>query len=521
LTIRSIEVKYGRTLISILWRHKLAVQAYRAYLREIQRNLSTGDATEHTHRPALKTLLESVGDGINVINEPRRIECGAPDLRVERGSAPIGYIEAKNVVTSLREAARSEQLRRYRGSLPNLILTDYLEFWWYVGGERRETARLAELIDGEETREIEGGIQAVSELLDRFFTAEMPTIAGPRELAERMAGLAKLTRNLIEETFQHEAQEGSLHGQYEAFREVLIPDLTYEQFADMYAQTIAYGFFAARYNFVGERFTREHAAFDLPKTNPFLRKLFVEIAGPDLDDRVAWAVDDQAHLLNKADMAAILEDFGKRTARQDPVVHFYETFLAKYDPKMRKARGVYYTPEPVVWYIVRSIDHLLKTRLNRPKGLADENTLILDPACGTGTFLFAVIDLIRESFLGQEGMWNGYVRQYLLPRIFGFELLMAPYAVAHMKLGIQLRESGYEFGGGERLGIYLTNALEEAVKRPEVMFAQWIADEAAAAAHIKRDAPILVVLGNPPYSVHSANRSGWQSAGRTQHQDAA
>jgi predicted helicase len=257
-------------------------------------------------------------------------------------------------------------------------------------------------------------------------------------------------------------------------------------------------------------------------------------------------VDDLAQLLADTDIEAVLADFGKRTARQDPVVHFYETFLAAYDPKLRESRGVYYTPEPVVSYIVRSVDYLLKTRFGCANGLADTATveyereevnggkpkkvkatsprvLILDPACGTATFLYTVIDHIRAEFMRQEnaGMWSGYVRNHLLPRIFGFELLMAPYAVAHFKLGMQLagqdmtpaqREKwAYDFSGDERLGVYLTNTLEEAERKAETLFGplRVISQEANAALKIKSELPILAVIGNPPYSGHSANRS-WE-----------
>jgi predicted helicase len=334
------------------------------------------------------------------------------------------------------------------------------------------------------------------------------TVASARELAQRMAGMTRIIRDLIVNTFEHEKEQGWLHDWLAAFRETLIPDLDANQFADMLAQTLAYGLFAARVHAPPAKpFTRELAAFNLPKTNPFLRKLFAEIAGVDMPDSIAWAVDDIVELLKHADMAEILTDFGK--GKQDPVVHFYETFLAAYDPKMREVRGVYYTPEPVVSYIVRSIDHLLKTRFNRPKGLADENTLILDPATGTATFLYFVIDQIRRKFAKQAGSWDDYVAKHLLNRVFGFELLMAPYAVAHLKLGMQLQETGYKFGSDQRLGIYLTNTLEEAAKTSERLFAGWVVEEANAAAGIKRDKPILVVLGNPPYSGVSANRGEW------------
>ncbi|MFN9211477.1 MAG: type ISP restriction/modification enzyme [Betaproteobacteria bacterium] len=505
---------------------------FAAYLRQIDSALRAGNATEHTHRPALKELIESLGNGIVATNEPQRIECGSPDYIVTRGSSPLGYVEAKDVGADLVRIEEGEQLGRYRASLRNLILTDYLEFRLYRNGEPVLAARLArQQRNGVLKSDPEGAHQA-ERLFQWFLQADVPSIASPRELAERMARVAQLLRELIRQVFAHEGRRGDLHGQYEAFRKVLLADLSVEQFADMYAQTIAYGLFAARCNHSGAGFTREHAGRELPRTNPFLRKLFNTIAGADLDERVAWAVDDLADLLARADMAAILADFGRATRQEDPVVHFYETFLAAYDPKLRETRGVYYTPEPVVGYIVRSVDAILKGDFGIEDGLADKRKVrltlptphgerasktvethrvqILDPAVGTGTFLHAVVARIRERFAGAAGLWPAYVAEHLLPRLYGFELLMAPYAVAHMKLGLQLRDSGYDFAADERLRVFLTNSLEEAHEAAGLpLFAQWLADEAAAAAQVKREAPIMVVLGNPPYSGHSANKGGW------------
>jgi predicted helicase len=487
------------------------ISHFNEYIKDLQKNLSTGASTEHTHRPTLKTLLEAIADGVLATNEPKRVECGAPDYILTRVKTPIGNVEAKDIGTNLDKEERSEQLARYRDGLHNLILTDYLEFRWYVWGEHRQTARLATVTRDGKIKRSKSGIEEVRDLLQKFFAEEVPTVGTPKELAQRMAALARMICNLIEETFKCESEEGALHTQLKAFREALIPELTPAQFADMYAQTIAYGLFAARLRVpTGQSFTREKAAWNLPKTNPLLRRLFNEIAGPDLDDRIAWQVDNLAYLLARADMAEVLRDFGKRTRQQDPVIHFYETFLTAYNPKERVKRGVYYTPEPVVSYIVRSIDYILKTRFNRPLGLADMKTFILDPAVGTATFLYFVIQQIHDTLMEMEqgGAWNEYVEKHLLPRIFGFELLMAPYAVAHMKLGIQLQETGYDFAGKQRLGIYLTNSLEEAIFKTEVTpFARYITEEANAAAEVKRDKPIMVVLGNPPYSVSSSNKN--------------
>ncbi len=482
------------------------------YIHAIEKKLAQGDATEHTHRSALEALIGNLSSGVTATNEPKHIECGAPDFILRKGPITIGYIEAKDIGKSLDETEKTEQLKRYLDSLSNLILTDYLEFRWYVDGERRLSARLGALTAESKIKRDNAGIQAVAELLSDFLTHKAEAVGTPKELAMRMARQAHLIRNLIINAFDKEPEGGSLHSQLAAFRDNLIPDLSADYFADMYAQTIAYGLFAARCtSATGKDFTRQNAAYLLPKTNPFLRKLFNQIAGPDLDDRIAWLVDDLAQVLAQADMEAVLKDFGKRTAKEDPVVHFYETFLKEYDPKVREMRGVYYTPEPVVSYIVRSIDHLLKDRFNKPKGLADENTLILDPAVGTATFLYMVINEIYQAITrqGQQGLWNNYVADKLLPRIFGFELLMAPYAVAHLKLGLLLQETGYQFQTDQRLGIYLTNTLEEAFKKTEQLpgFNKYIVEEADAAAGIKKEKPIMVVLGNPPYSGISANTS--------------
>jgi hypothetical protein len=486
-----------------------------AYLAEIGKNLSAGNATEHTHRPALKTLLDGFEAEITATNEPKRVLCGAPDFIVARRGAPLGHVETKDIGADLDEMMRGrgphgEQFVRYRDGLSNWILTDYLRFHWIVGGEVRLTAILAEVDDEGAIKPLPDGEDKTTQLLAAFLNQSAPTVGTAKELARRMAGMTRIVRDLIVGAFEHEREHGWLHNWLDAFRETLVPDLEEKPFADMFAQTLAYGLFAARVHGPPDtKFTREMAAYNLPKTNPFLRKLFAEIAGVDMPDAIAWAVDDLVSLLCRADMAAVLEDFGRCTGREDPVVHFYETFLAAYDPRLRELRGVYYTPEPVVSYIVRSIDHLLQTRFNRPKGLADEKTLILDPAVGTATFLYFVIDEIHRKFAGQMGAWDDYVAKHLLGRVFGFELLMAPYAVAHLKLGMQLRETGYKFASDQRLGIYLTNSLEEAAKKCEHLFAGWVADEANAAAEIKKEKKIMVVLGNPPYSGISANRGQW------------
>ena len=323
-----------------------------------------------------------------------------------------------------------------------------------------------------------------------------------------------------------------------SFQQMLIHDIDNKAFADIYAQTIAYGMFAARYHDPTlENFSRQEAAELIPKSNPFLRKLFQDIAGFDLDDRIAWIVDELVQIFLASDVADIMKNFGKSTKQEDPVVHFYETFLGEYNPALRKARGVWYTPQPVVNFIVRAVDDVLKSEFNLSKGLADTSKTsirvktdivnknfksgykevdkevhkvqILDPATGTGTFLAEVVKHLHKKFKGQQGIWSNYVSKDLIPRLNGFELLMASYAMAHLKMDMLLTETGYKPKNDQRFKIFLTNSLEEAHKDSGTLFSSWLADEADQANAIKRDAPVMCIIGNPPYSGESSNKSDW------------
>jgi predicted helicase len=361
-----------------------------------------------------------------------------------------------------------------------------------------------------------------------------------------MAGKAKLMADVIEKSLNLDDQEGKrsqIKSQMLSFQQMLIHDIDNKAFADIYSQTIAYGMFAARYHDPTlPTFSRMEAAELIPKSNPFLRKLFQDIAGFDLDTRLTWIVDELVIIFLASDVALIMRNFGKSTKQEDPVVHFYETFLGEYNPALRKARGVWYTPQPVVNFIVRAVDDILKTDFNLPQGLADTSKTkikkktvtqtgtgmnskikevetevevhkvqILDPATGTGTFLAEVIKHIYKKFEGQQGIWSKYVTNDLIPRLNGFELLMASYAMAHLKMDMLLTETGYKPTDEQRFRIFLTNSLEEAHPDTATLFSSWLSDEADQANAIKRDAPVMVVMGNPPYSGISSNNGKWIS----------
>lgn len=523
-----------------------------SYLSQIEKHLKSRKATEHTYRSALEHLIESLEDEVTARNEPKQIACGAPDLAIEYGNLVLGYIEAKDVGKSLDEAEETDQLERYKQALPNLILTDYLEFRWFVDGEHRMTAQLAQAGPDGSLRPVDGGTKQFRSLLNQVFSRTPEPIADAQTLAARMAQMTHMIHDIVVEALEQNEASDLLVDLRQVFADALVPNIDKpsktSEFADMYAQTIAYGLFAARVNHDDAKgaFKRLSAAGEIPKTNPFLRKLFRAITGPDLtEEPYAGFVDDLVQLLATADIRAVLEDFGARTRQEDPVVHFYETFLKEYNPKLRELRGVYYTPEPVVSYITRSVDHLLDEHFNLD-GLADTTTfkhryeaedgtqveedqqrvLVLDPACGTGTFLYHIVDHIRNQFMqaGNAGLWSSFVRDHLLPRLFGFELLMAPYAVAHLKLGMQLAGQdlpkgqrskwSYNFDSDERLSLYLTNTLED----PEQEIKRYpgtlriVSEEARAASEVKNAMPILVITGNPPYSnFGQMNNAPWIS----------
>jgi predicted helicase len=515
------------------------------YLTKLNTLYITGNAREHSYRGDLQNLLHELLPGVLVTNEPARVACGAPDYVLTRKDVPVGYVEAKDISVDLTSKSLKEQFDRYRNGLPNIVFTNYLDFHFYKDGELTAKISIGHLADGKVVAEPEN-FEQFTILIKNFSETIAQTIKSPTRLAEMMAGRARYMADIIEKSLNSDDKEGirsNLKQQMLSFQDMLIHDIDNKAFADIYAQTIAYGMFAARYHDPTlPTFSREEAATLIPKSNPFLRKLFQDIAGYDLDNRLLLPVDELVRIFLATDVAKIMKNFGKSTKQEDPVVHFYETFLASYSPALRKARGVWYTPQPVVNFIVRAVDDILKTEFGLKDGLADTSKTkikvkapklderskakskvigehfveqevhkvqILDPATGTGTFLAEVVRHIYKKFEGQQGMWSKYVSKDLIPRLNGFELLMASYAMAHLKMDMLLTETGYKPTDDQRFKIFLTNSLEEHHKDTGTIFSNWLADEANQANAIKRDAPVMVVIGNPPYSVSSTNKSAW------------
>lgn len=504
------------------------------YINTVNKRFRSGISKEHSYRADLEILIRQLVTGINVTNEPANVtDCGNPDYVITKGKIPVGYIEAKDIGKDLDSSAYKEQFDRYKDALDNLIITDYLTFRYFVGGKLVREVRIGE-IDGNRIKPLTENYDEFANLIQNFCEFIGQTIKSPKKLAGMMAGKARLLKNILESALTSDEiteENTSLKGQYEAFKKILIHDLKPKDFADIYAQTLAYGMFAARlHDPTLEDFSRQEAAELIPKTNPFLRKLFQYVAGYDIDERIKTTVDNLADVFRATDVMALLTNFGTGTADHDPIIHFYEDFLSEYDPKLRKARGVWYTPHPVVNFIVRAVDDILKTEFGLSQGLVDTSKIkikvpgqegkqiekevhkvqILDPATGTVTFLAEVVKHIyNNNFKNMQGAWSGYVDEHLIPRLNGFEILMASYAMAHLKLDMLLAETGYKPKKEQRFNIYLTNALEEYHPDTGTLFANWLSTEANEANHIKRDTPVMVVMGNPPYSGESANKGKW------------
>jgi predicted helicase len=512
------------------------------YLDTVNKRYKSGISREHSYRGDFENLFRALINDVEITNEPANVtDCGNPDYVITKGKIPIGYIEAKDIGKDLNSKSYKEQFGRYKKALDNLIITDYVWFQFFQNGELVHEIRIAEIENGA-VKAIPENFAKFENLLADFATYIGQTIKSSKKLAEMMAAKARLLQNILERavTSDEETQENtSIQSQYSTFKQILIHDLTPKAFADIYAQTLAYGMFAARlHDPTLDDFSRQEAAELIPKSNPFLRKLFGYVAGPDIDERIKTTVDNLAEVYRATNVEQLLKNFGASTQMQDPIIHFYEDFLAEYDPKLRKSRGVWYTPEPVVKFIVRAVDDILKTEFDLPQGLADTSKTkiklntqtpdkrsktgykqiekevhkvqILDPATGTGTFLAEVVKYIYSTrFKAMQGAWSGYVEEHLIPRLNGFELLMASYSMAHLKLDMLLTETGYKSSKNQRFNIFLTNSLEEHHPDTGTLFSSWLSSEANEANHIKRDTPVMCVIGNPPYSGESANKGKW------------
>ncbi len=506
---------------------------FEKYLKTIAAKFKHKGTSEIGYRTHFEQMLEGIFESINVKridHDAKAVDGNRPDFIVVKHDVPILYIETKYIGESLDKIEKSEQMARYFG-YANLILTDYVEFRFYRNGIKyEEPIKIAEYSLTHRTiNPLPDNFEHLQKSIIDFTQTHKEPIRTAEHLSKIMGGKAQRIRDNVKQFLaNNSSKDASILRIYESIKKYLVHDLDIDSFADMYAQTLVYGLFVARYyDETPDNFTRQEARDLVPASNPFLRHFFDHITGPDFEKRLEYIVDELCVVFSHANVQKLTKQYfkddlwGKTHAGPDPVIHFYEDFLKEYDPALRKKMGAFYTPLPVVRFIIRTVDYLLEKDFGLA-GLADSSKLpngkhrvqILDPAAGTGTFISAAIRTIYKSLreAGQEGRWHTYVHHDLLPRLHGFEIMMAPYTIAHLKLSMVFKQTGF-WKFHRRLGIYLTNSLEESEILGDLFtgfgFSESIAQESKEASKIKNDTPIMVVIGNPPYSVSSNNKSDW------------
>lgn len=487
------------------------------YLEDIAKTFKSGDATEASYYSALKKLLENYFESEhrqpNITVEARKTKVGKPDFTIRSSKELIGYIEAKDLPhENLSDIHDSAQIKRYL-VLPNFILTNFLDFHLFRDGKLIKEVRIAQpaILEKLKTAPPPQNQEDFFQLLNTFLSYNIPEIKSDKVLAKELAQKAKLLAPyIIEELTNQETTD--IDRIYKAFRKYLIADLKITDFADIYAQTITYGLFTAWLQYKGTDFNRLVAQAYIPRNLHVFHDTFTLISSLALPESINWIVDDIASILAHSKTEEIRQDLHRDKAGGDPIMHFYETFLAEYDPKKREARGVYYTPLPVVSYIARSVNILLREKFAKKDGFADKTVTLLDPAAGTLTFLASAILLAKETIDkgAMAGSWQQVVQNHILENFYAFEFLMAPYIIGHLKISLLLEDLGYRFVKKDRFKLYLTNTLDlREVGQAVDPYVAALSEEAVEAKKVKSKVPILVIMGNPPYSGHSTNVGEW------------
>jgi N-6 DNA Methylase len=482
------------------------------YLESISRDYKSGVATESSYYSALKHLVQAFANRANfntqIIIAPKKTENGLPDLILRR-DLTVGHIEAKDIPFRLADVEKTDQIKKYLKAFPNLVLTDFFTFWLYRNGKKIDSATLADKsrLLREQIIPRATGLNEVQRLFNLFCSFLPIPAINAEQLARQLAIKAKQLSVIV---FDEIVSKNLFFEEvYRMLKEHLIASLTHQTFADVYSQTLAYGLFAAKIEAANKNFERANAYDYLPTNMPLLTRLFYIMQDPNAIVSLKWVLDDIVNVLNSTDIKSILTDFHAKTWSDDPVAHFYETFLSAYDPKLRKDRGVYSTPTPVVAYIIKSIQQILVKEFAIPDGLADSRILLLDPAAGSLTFPVLAIKLVKDLCVQQDkaGIFPSLVREHILKNFFGFELLLAPYVIGHLKAKLTLTDLGCQIDPNDRFQLYLTNALEPGIPSTQRALFPELINEARNASRIKDQEPIVVICGNPPYFYSSDNKS--------------
>lgn len=460
----------------------------------------------------------------NVLHEGKRISSfGVPDFRISFNDMMVGYIETKNITENLDKILKTEQIKKYRELSNNLIITNYLEFIWLKDDIiLRETLCYLSDLENKKFKLDSQKAENVEKLFNNFFSQVPEKIALPKDLAHSLAVRCKnLKVFLYDELIRQDEQKKQdiLYELYEAFRDNIFSELTISEFSDAFSQMIIFGLYLAGLNADSKFISIKNAKDFIPSNFQLIKELykFFEVLEKSEYKATKWIIDEIISIINHIQWFDLKQNlsFNKKVKDSDNIetdayIYFYETFLATYDYNLRKSKGVYYTPPQIVNFIVRSIDEILVDKFGLQSGLADRKQVtVLDFATGTGTFLLEVFKIILENLpKGSPEKRKLMIEDHILQNLYGFEYLIAPYTIAHLKLSQYLNENGYEFQDNDRLQVYLTNTLEPVDKQIKVPFMPQLTKETQTAQEIK-DKPILVITGNPPYSGHSKNTSEW------------
>lgn len=493
------------------------MEKWEEFFNEIKKNYKKG--TEHTHRTAFHNLCTELKPNkkIEVIHEPKReVGFGAPDFKIEKNSSIIGYFETKPLGENLDNILKSAQIKKYLSLKLPLLLTNYSEYILLIDGEINSRATLFYVTDLENTKSQiqKDDVEKVSKLFERFFISEPIKIGDAKELAVQLADRAKIVKEFIYDTLEENKStefNDKVKGLYSAFKDTLVADLDKEEFSDAYAQTVVYGFFLAFLE-SGKNITINDASRLIPNSFKVIREFFNLINDLFLPSRIEWIFNEIINLINNVDLVGIYKSisFNQKEFYQghDPYIYFYENFLSEFDAQKRKSKGVYYTPIQVVQFITKSIESILKDKFGKQNGFADSNVTLLDFASGTGTFLVSIFELILEYTKGNKGRTKRLIQEHILRNFYGFEYLVAPYAISHLKLAQLLKNEGYDLSDKDRIQIYLTDTLDN-TEHKAISLMPHLTKEGKEANYIKTQKQILVITGNPPYNNKSRNNKDW------------
>ncbi len=502
----------------------MSQEHFNDYFKKTAKTYRTGEATELTYRHDFQNFIETLFPELKLSEENRSIKkIGKPDYTCfKKGKIKIGYIETKDIGIDLNKEIQGEQIKKYsEGAIPNIILTDYMRFVLIRNQEVIFDVDLFKPYELSKDKKIfdDKIISEFKKLFETFIAYSLPTIKSSTELAIQLSKRAKLLRDLVKEQLEEDLQkiknkedvDSAIYDFYNAFRE-LIREAPVNDCVDAYAQTITYGLFLSK---IGSHdgLSRDSAVSYIPSSISIIKKIFMNITGDALPKNLSWIVDEIVDVLNYSDIQKILSQFkfeGK--TYRDPFIHFYEDFLKEYDPIARKHLGVYYTPEPVVSFITRSINEILKRDFGKSTGFAEDSVKVLDPATGTGTFIanafYWALQEIRKR--GLSGIEEEKIKHHLLKDFYAFEILISPYVISHLKLTLMLEKEGYRLEDKDRIQVYLTNTLDLSETRATLIgFLKELSYETMKANEIKEKTPILVIMGNPPYTMSSSNKSEW------------